>query len=56
MSNTINTVATFGDNRDTWRFATIATGVLLLISLAAHIGGPASAQAADPRPNRLALA
>lgn len=56
MSDPITTVATFGDNRDTWRFATIAAGVLLLISLAAHLGGPASAHAASDQPNQLALA
>lgn len=55
MSDPITTVATFGDNRDTWRFATIATGVLLLISLAAHLGGPASAHASLPQTNQLAL-
>ena len=50
--DTVTTLATFGDNRDTWRFASIAFAVLLLISLAAHVGGPASAHAA---PNQLAL-
>mgnify|MGYP003143797060 CR=1 FL=1 len=49
------TLATFGDNRDTWRFASIACGVLLLISLAAHLGGPASAHASSSAPNQLML-
>jgi len=48
------TIATFGDNHDTWRFAAIAFGVLLLISLTAHVGGPSSANAAA-YPNQLAL-
>ncbi|MFG0300441.1 MAG: hypothetical protein ACF8K1_12655 [Phycisphaerales bacterium JB047] len=51
---TTTTLATFGDNRDTWRFASIACGVLLLISLAAHLGGPSSAHAAPPM-NQLAI-
>jgi hypothetical protein len=43
MSET--TPAAFGDNKDTWRTATLVTGFALLISMAAHVGGPSSAAA-----------
>lgn len=55
MSELQAPTATFGDNRDTWRFAAIASSLLLFISLAAHFGGPASAHAAAPHTNQLAL-
>ncbi len=40
----------FGDNKDTWRTASLVLCFALLISLAAHIGGPSSARAASPQP------
>ena len=43
----------FGDNKDTWRTASLVLGFALLISIAAHVGGPASAHAASPEPNHL---
>lgn len=45
MSEPTNT--TFGDNKDTWRTGALLLGFALLISLAAHVGGPASANASD---------
>lgn len=54
MSELQTPTATFGDNRDTWRFATIASCVLLFISMAAHFGGPANAHASFPQTNQLA--
>lgn len=41
------TPAAFGDNKDTWRTATLVTGFALLISMAAHVGGPSSAAASS---------
>ena len=52
--NEITTTASFGDNKDTWRTATLVMGFVLLISFAAHIGGPSSANASS-QPNQLAL-
>lgn len=49
------TTTTFGDNKDTWRTASLVLGFALLISLAAHVGGPASAHAASPEPNHLSI-
>jgi len=49
------TPAAFGDNKDTWRTATLVTGFALLISMAAHIGGPSSAHAASDQPNQLQM-
>jgi hypothetical protein len=48
------TPASFGDNKDTWRTATLVTGFALLISMAAHFGGPSSATASDAPINELA--
>ncbi len=47
------TPASFGDNKDTWRTATLVTGFALLISMAAHFGGPSSAHASSDQPNEL---
>lgn len=47
------TPAAFGDNKDTWRTATLVMGFALLISFAAHVGGPSSANAASDQPNHL---
>lgn len=58
MNQENTTSITFGDNKDTWRIAAIASGFALLISLAAHVGGPAAAHAspsANPVPNQLAI-
>ncbi len=40
-----STTTSFGDNKNTWRTATLVLGFALLISLAAHIGGASSAKA-----------
>ena len=47
--------ASFGDNKDTWRIATLVTGFALLISMAAHFGGPSSAHASASTPNQLQI-
>lgn len=52
MSSETTTTA-FGDNKDTWRTASLVLSFALLISLAAHVGGPASANAASSEPNQL---
>ncbi len=53
MSDT--TPASFGDNKDTWRTATLVMGFALLISFAAHVGGPSSANAASGDVNQLQI-
>lgn len=53
MSDT--TTASFGDNKDTWRTATLVMGFALLISFAAHVGGPSSANAASGDANHLQI-
>ena len=50
------TPASFGDNKDTWRTATLVTGFALLISMAANFGGPSSAHASADNPNQLQIA
>lgn len=50
------TPASFGDNKDTWRTATLVTGFALLISMAAHVGGPSSARASADSANHLQIA
>lgn len=49
------TPASFGDNKDTWRTATLVTGFALLISMAAHVGGPSSATASSDSLNHLQI-
>jgi hypothetical protein len=49
-----NALASFGDNKDTWRTATLVLGFVLLISFAANIGGPSSVHASSTPQNQLA--